>query len=305
MNIPEKKSETINQLIKSIKEITTHKELETKLGYLWSNYGVSTFFYILSNPDDKNSNLLVPNVVMCGLNLPDKTYYDENHNIQKEAYFNYVNNIGQEYDCVFNVDNLWNYEKLLAEKHLTPTEKRDPKIVYNKMEWSQFIKYFGNYCNGLNELSKMDYVIVDNIELCKFYQNDFNKIDLKTVKEYVILRIIDLFAKYDIQKQRDLHFEFHDKILSGIQKPKELWKNALSIIDQFIGDEIGKIYIEKYYPIENRKYLDNIVGMIKTEMKNSIKNNNWMEEETKKEAYNKLEKMKFDFGNPEEYHNYD
>jgi predicted metalloendopeptidase len=305
MNIPETKSEKVEQLIKNIKEITTHQDLLNKMGNLWSNYGVNTIFYIITNPDDKNSNLLVPNVVMCGLNLPDKTYYDEEHKVQKEAYMNYVNNIGLEYNYVFNFDNLWNYEKRLAEKHLTTTEKRDPKIVYNKMGWEEFRKYFKNYCDGMGNLPKMDYVIVDNVELCKFYQNEFNSVNLDILKDYVVLRIIDFFAKYDVQKQRDLHFEFHDKILSGIQKPKELWKNSLSIIDQFIGDEIAKIYIKKYYPIENRNYLNNIVKLIKDELKISIKNNNWMEESTKNVAYSKLEKMEFDFGNPEEYHNYD
>uniref|UniRef100_A0A6C0E5P7 Peptidase M13 C-terminal domain-containing protein n=1 Tax=viral metagenome TaxID=1070528 RepID=A0A6C0E5P7_9ZZZZ len=307
MNVPEQPSNNLKEVLERLNHISNHKDLQKEMAILWCDYGVNTMFYLISRPDDKQSDLLVPTVIMSGLNLPDKSYYDgsNDHAIHKDAYINYVNKIGNIYNVEFNALNLWKFEETLAEKHLTPTQKRDPDLTYNKVSWTDFMKYFPSYCENLRNISKMDYVVVDNIGLCNFYRDEFEKLDLETMKEYVKLRLIDHYAKYDTQQQRDLHFEFHEKVLSGIQKPKELWKFALDNIDQLIGDEIGKIYVEKYYPESNRVFLNNMVGLIKIQLKRSIELNDWMASSTKTIAYEKLDSMKFDFGSSEEYHKFD
>jgi putative endopeptidase len=307
MNIPESKSMNLVKVLERIEMIDNHKDLQKEMANLWCDYGVSTMFYLIPRPDDKKSSVMVPTVIMCGLSLPDKSYYDESdsHKIHKDAYLEYVKKISKLYDVEINVDNVWTFEQTIANKHLTPTQKRDPDITYNKIKWDDFTNYFPGYCMNLRDLPEMDYVIVDNKELCEFYKSEFDKCDLKTLKEYLKFRLINHYAKYDIQEQRNLHFEFYEKTLNGVQKPKELWKFGLDNIDQFIADDIGKIYVEKYYPNENRVYLNNMVNMIKTELQKSIEHNDWMTTSTKEVAYKKLNLMKFDFGNPDEYHNYE
>jgi putative endopeptidase len=308
LKIPESSSKYIDEMQNRIMAVNDKIELYREMAALWTEYGVNTIFMMVNARDDKDSEITVPNVYQSGLTMPDKSYYDgsEDHKQHREAFVDYVNLLGTENHLTLNGEKVYELEAFMADKHLSREQRRDPHLIYNKMNWTDFAACLPDFTEALADLPDMDYVIVDCPEYYRSFHDElYNKFTFDEVRSYVVFKLVDHYAQYGTRTQRDLYFDFHSRTLNGIKEPKDMWRQALANIDRYIPDDIGQIFIEKYYPRETREFMEKMVEDIRRHMHIVIDEITWMTDGTKKTAHKKIDNMKFHLGRPNEYHSYD
>jgi predicted metalloendopeptidase len=132
-----------------------------------------------------------------------------------------------------------------------------------------------------------------------YLNNLFNTISLDKWKEYFKFKVMCSFNKYLTFKIEECYFNFYGKIINGIKTMKNSKDRSIEIIENLLGDVIGKMYVEKYFNSDSKSTVEEMVNTIKDELVIILRNNDWMEESTKKKALIKLDKMNMKIGFPD------
>ena len=102
----------------------------------------------------------------------------------------------------------------------------------------------------------------------------------------------------------DANFEFYGKVLRGTEVQRERWKRGVSQIDSFMGEMVGKVYVEKYFPQKSKDEMDKLIENLRAAFKDGIDNLEWMDDKTKVEAQDKLAKFNPKIGYPDKWTDY-
>ena len=280
---------------------------------------MTTLFSIFSGPDSKNSNWCIGHIYSSGINLPDRDYYlkKENKTILLE-YSKFIENINQilisdgigmsgkqELDISKHIIDL---ETKLAKNKLSRVEMRDSEKTYNKYQYSDLIGLNGkfNWNIYLKELhlDNQPYFIVDNPIYLQKIGSILYSTKLDIWKLYLKWTVILHFSKYIPNKLNDLYFKFFGTTLSGQKKQKTYWKKIVQWSNHYIGELVGQKYIEQYFSKESKEKILDLVSNIKNSFKNRLLNVDWMEDETKKKALEKLSKFNVKMGYPDKWIDY-
>lgn len=296
--------EKINQ-IKNIADLQKYLTEAVRQGnnpfYAWGVYG-----------DLKNSKM---NAVYMGgprLGLGRDYYQKENESNTKTLaeYTKYVasllNIIGEKNTDV-KAKNIVAFEKDLAKILLTNEEGRDANKRYNPRTLAELAKISKNI-NLVNYLKEAgvntDRVILSEI---KYYENldkFLNQKNLELVKDYLKLRLISSNTGNLDQKLDDLSFAFYGKYLQGQQEQRARNKRALSLINGSLGEAFGKLYVAKYFSPEAKKEMEVMIDYLKKSYHQHILNLDWMSDETKKKAVEKLSKFTVKVAYPDTWEDY-
>ncbi len=289
--------------LKSVNEIPAlHAELNYK--------GIYPLFYFYSAQDEKNSTRIIGNMHQGGLGLPDRDYYTEKNPRFDELRAKYVQHIVNmfkltgldEAQSLSAAKKVMDIETKLAKASMTMKERRDPKALYNLTPMTDFVKSsagydFKSYFNGLG-LSDLAEVNVNQSKFFKALGAMQKSIKLDDWKIYLKWHILNGTATMLSSNFEKEHFDFYSKILSGVQKQKERWETAVKSTNGNLGDAVGKIYVDKFFPAEAKKRMTELVSNLKIALNASIKNLDWMSPETKSKAVEKLEAMNVKIGYP-------
>ncbi len=294
----------INEIIMTIQKCKSTKELFDFIMELSFTYKIKSpvGLTIQSNLVDSNNVILF--IESDGLELPDRDYYLES---DKQEILNKYKEFMHKYSKLFghniNVDNVLDLETELAKKTMTKVEARNPDNLHNIIKYEQFIAKYPNL-NFILKLFIKANKKPDNINYCnKEYFNMLNSlintVELNKWIDYFIYKTILLFPFCITQEIYDTYFDFFDKTLIGTKKQLPNWKMAINIVNENIGELLGFLYVANYFNKKSLNTIKNMVLLIKDEFKNTIIQNEWMDEETKLKALSKLNKMNFKIGYPE------
>lgn len=282
----------------------------------WMHLGIGSPFFgtgVGSDPKDSDKNIM--HVGEVGLGLGDRDYYIEKNERNEEvmkAYEKYIRRILQlaGYDEEAR-QRIWNtlirVETLFAEHKMTREERRNPLARYNLMTMEQLRNAYPNinwdsYFNGIG-IKNLEKV---NIVSPKFFEflNDFlPTLTEREWKDLMILDVIDGAGDSIGDAFYDASFEF-SKVMSGVEEETPLWKRAMGVANSMFGEAVGKLYVEKYFPEENKKYMLRLVNNLKTALGKHIKELTWMSEETKEKALDKLSTFSVKIGYPDKWKDY-
>src|SRR5699024_5395520 len=232
--------------------------------------GNGTLFSFHVGPDDKNSRIERVHLDQGGLGLPNRGYYlkdDSRSKNIRSAYKDYVTRIltlsgSKEASAPEEASQVIDLETKLAEASKTPVELRDPEANYHLMA-----------INELNEISpQLDWQkIVQQMEmggdtvqvgLPKFYKRVSALLESKPVdvwKDYLRYHLVSGYAPWLSSPFADAHFSFYNKVLNGQQQPEPRWKRASNLVNRELGDALGQLYVERYFPPEAKEYM---VGLV-------------------------------------------
>lgn len=291
-----KNSESINDLLK----------LVTDYQMTW-NIGSPFYLSVYSDYDEANMNIL--HLSTGGLGLPDRDYYFlESKQNERNEYKLFLRKFCDYFKLNIDIDNIYNLEEQLAEHTYTRVQKRQTELLKNTRTLEQilsdypsfdFVKYFFKKLNvpsGKINLSNPNYFF----NLDKLYQES----NLQLWKDYYTLKFLMSVKNYlsiDLDK---ICFDFYGKILNGTQEMKPLWKRVLSNTENQLGQLIGQCFVTKYFSSKAREDACEMITYLKNELGNSIKNLDWMENETKEKALEKLDNMKVKIGYPDKWRVY-
>jgi putative endopeptidase len=278
--------------------------------------GSYPLFAIFSSQDDKNSTEVIANMVQGGLGLPDRDYYtneDERSENIRNAYVEHIAKMFQltgvsEEEAALKAKKVMALETQLANASMTMLERRDPNATYNIKNREELKALFGDYnidqyLNDLN-LEGIDHA---NIRQPKFFENlgkTISSIPFENLKTYFAWNVINSNAAALSSDFVNQDFDFYSRTLSGVDVMRPRWKKMISSTNGSLGDPVGKMYVERFFPAESKERMLELVGNLRIALKESIANLDWMSEETKEKAKAKLAAINVKVGYPDKWIDY-
>ena len=303
----------INYYLDKINNIKNKDEMKKLLyeEFIFRQIKSPLNFFVYSDYNNSSQNIL--HISSGGLGLPDRDYYfseDIDKQNIRAMYRKFIKTYSSLFNLNLDVNTIYNIEKNLAYYNYTKTQARDPYIRNNPITFENFNNQYKNLSLNILfdffgiEKNSNNKINVTNPNYIKYVDKLFETIDLNILKSYFAWLFILSIGNYcDMEKEKQL-FNFYETFLSGTPEMKPLWKRSLSNVSDQLGQLIGKMYVEKYFPVSLKNKVENMVRFIKDELKNRLEKNDWMEDSTKEKAVDKLNKMNIKIGYPEKWRDY-
>ncbi len=266
------------------------------------------------SPDEKNSSMNIAQIYQTGIGLPDRDYYFKSDSstvaIQK-SYKKYLATLFQQIgsdakEAEKNANLVYDIDKQLAVSHKTKVELRDVQANYNKLAVADLAKRNPNidWNTFLNNLgAKTDSINVGQ----PAYYDALNKL-LKTIpinnwKIYLKANSLERYAD-DLSKPfADASFEY-TKVLSGQAVQKTRGEKMANVLDTYLGDALGELYVKKYFSEDAKKRMLTLVNNLQKAYAKRIDKLEWMSQITKQKAKEKLAAMTKKIGYPDKWRDY-
>ena len=245
--------------------------------------------------------------------MPDRDYYleDKPHYIvAREEYPKYLENIFilAKLDNVnLRASNAFEVEYNLAKIQLSRTERRDPQKTYNPLDSSELDlltkEKFIIWLRGL-KIDGYDRFIIESPSYLSELSELLGTLSVEKWRDYLIARLVTGSSGALSDNFVEESFRF-SKILTGREELPALWKRGVGLTNSVVGDALGKIYIKSYFPPEYKKRMTDLVNNLLFAFKVGIEELEWMSEETKVKALDKLGKLNVKIGYPEIWDDYE
>lgn len=287
-----------------------------QLKYADQGYGIQFGSYF--GADEKNVTMNILNLTQGGLTLGQKDYYLNNDAATvaiRDAYKQHIARMFGLYGfsetaAKAKAEAVFRQETLLALVSKSMTELRDPQANYNKMTLKEFAEQYPNI--PLEALANAEGVKTEYIETLVVGQPQFmaglDKItSLQTVDEVKALMEWDVIQNstgYLTDEIREANFDFFGKTMSGRKEDYPLWKRATNQVEAQMGEALGKMYTERYFPESSKKMMEQLVRNLQISLGERIDAQTWMSAETKANAHKKLDKFYVKIGYPNKWTDY-
>lgn len=278
--------------------------------------GFGPYFGVYIGPDDMNSSVNLVQTYQGGLGLGDRDYYinEDEHNTEiRTKYEAHVAKMFQlagwtEKEAGKAATEVMAIETQLAKASYEKVKMRDPHANYHKMSVEELKKnipgidwdvYFATL--GLQGITELN---VGQPEPIQEVASILNTVDLEAQKSYLQWKVIDAAASYLSDDFVTENFEFNGKVLSGVKEMKPRWKRAVATVDGAMGEAVGQMYVEKYFPAAAKERMVKLVGNLQQALGERIQGLEWMSDETKAKALEKLAAIYVKVGYPDKWRDY-
>lgn len=289
---------------------------DLQLKYAKIGYGVPFGSYF--GADDKNVTRNILCLSQGGLTLGQKDYYLNNDKATsdiRDAYKKHLVRMFKLYgfsDAQASVKaaDVFRAETELAIASKSNTELRDPQANYNKMSLKEFEDNYPNIplCQMAEaEGVKLDYIQEMNVGQPAFFTALNSLMALQTADELRAIMewdVIQSSASYLTDEIRQANFDFFGKTMSGRKEEYPLWKRATNQVESAMGEALGKMYCERYFPASSKKMMEELVHNLQISLGERIDAQTWMSDSTKKNAHEKLDKFYVKIGYPNKWTDY-
>lgn len=300
------------QRIDAIKDI---QGLLTEIAYARTQGMSTALFGFFVTQDRKIVTQYIPQLAQGGTTLPDRDYYLKNDNRSttiRNAYIQHLNKmfalIGEDAATAqAHANAVMRIETALAKAQMSRTEMRDPYKTYNKFS----VKDFSAVTPSINwatmladlKLNGADSVIVNNPAFFKTTDALLSAVPLEDWKTYLKWRLLDNSATYLSKPFVQQAFAM-TSVLTGQKELTPRWQSVSSIIDNQLGDLLGQLYVSKYFKPEAKVRMQGLVKNLETTFAGRIQRLDWMSDETKVKALEKLGSFTKKIGYPDIWKDY-
>ena len=300
--------------IERLKELT--RDQFTRVIAEMHNGIASPFFNssVMADLKDSNTNMLY--LSQDGLGMGDRDYYLENDaNTVKvrDAYAKYIQQLFQligykKGNAKKAAKHVLSIETALAQVAMTREETRDYSKLYNVISTNQLKTDYPNI-KWDQYFTKLKLKDVDKV--CVFQPKSLAKVNemLKNLKEqdvreYLIFKYVDAAAPYLSDAFADANFDMYSRAMSGKQVKMPRWKHSLDVPNTLLGEAVGQLYVEKYFPADSKKKMQQLVDNLKKALGEHIATLSWMSPKTKVNALVKLNSFTVKIGYPDKWFDY-
>lgn len=305
----------LDDLRQRINSIKSNEDLQNVIAYLHT-YRFPVLFGVYAGPDQKNSSSVIINLGQSGMTLSDRDYYlntDERNTEIRKQYVIYMTsmfeNLGYSSDeAAKRASTVLNMETEIAKFSYGRLELRDPLKNYYKTNLDElksicpqfaWDSYFRNI--GIEPPTELD---ISQTTFFKGLNGFLTQFSLDDFKVYLEWHILNPSASFLSSKFVNDNFNFYGKFFSGQKELKPRWRRVLDVISGTLGEALGQIYVEKYFPPEYKQRARELVENVRAALRNRIQNLDWMSSQTKKNAIEKLDKMTIKVGYPDKWRDY-
>ena len=276
--------------------------------------GVFPYFSFYVCIMDSKSNLF--QLYQGGISLGEKEYYLDNDDVTVNIRNKYKEHIVKMFQLAGfdeaaakkKMEAVMDIETRIAKASFSAVEQRNPAANYHKMsldelkkeipgiDWDAFLNGIG--VKGVTELS------VSQVDPIKEVEKIINSLPVENQIAYMQWSLIDRAAGYLSDDLVAQNFDFYGKTLSGKQTNQPRWKRAVSTVNGVLGEAVGQMYVEKYFPAAAKERMVQLVKNLQTALGERIRNLEWMGDSTKIKAIEKLNSFYVKVGYPDKWRDY-
>lgn len=305
----------IQPLLEKIDAVTNVQELVETMAETRKR-GSGSMFSGYVGVDSKNSSQYIMHISQGGLGLPDKSYYTPSDERGENIFNEYKKHIaalfilaGTEQAAADEIAlQVVEIESELAANSMDRVQRRDPELTYNKLSVAEL----QDLCGAINwtsffdvaELKGVDNVIVRQVDFIKALNGSLTKFPIENWKTYMKWHLLNDMAGNLSEAFEQQSFAFYATTLRGTKVMKPRWKRALSKANGNVGEQIGKLFVEEHFPEESKQKVLDLIGNINTVFKERVQKLDWMGEDTKAKAMEKLSKFTYKIGYPDKWEDY-
>ena len=295
-----------------IEACNTRAELAEAMGALMrAGIGGLVGAYVGTDPHDSSSYMV--SLVQSGIGLPDEAYYrEDDYEPIRQAYVAHTGrllSLAGMPDPDGAAKRIMALETALASHHRDSVSNRDPLLSDNPTLWSELTTLapgfdWDAWARGAHMPVSGLVVNVDQPDFLRGAASLWEHTDLATLKEWLSASAIDARASLLSADFVQENFDFHGRTLAGTQELRPRWKRALSLIESYLGEAMGRAWVARHFPPEAKGAMDALVRRLLDAYGESIRGLDWMSEETKKKALAKLATFNPKIGYPAKWRDY-
>ena len=305
--------------LEEINALKTHEDVWAELLKMHRR-GYGVLFGVMGEADKDDANMCIAWAWQSGLGLGDRDYYllDEgnNKNIRKGyvelmtkefAMAGYDKMSGKKADKL--AQTVMAFETRLAKAMNTKLENRNPQATFNRYTVEEATAFTPNidwkgYFEAMNIMEGMKSF---NIAQPKYFE-EVNRVladaDIETMKAYFAWYTITSAANYLSDDFVNAEFDFFGKLMSGREENRPRWKRVTSTVEGAMGEALGQLYVERYFPAEAKVRMETLVGNLIEALGQRIDMAEWMTDATKANAHKKLSTIYVKIGYPNKWRDY-
>lgn len=297
----------------TIGALTDYRQLAVYFAEV-NKLGINMPFALAQYVDFKNPNTYMMYTWQGGLGLPDREYYFEQDEKSENIRAAYVAHIEKMFDLAglpagkSAAEMIMALETRMAGEHMLKEKTRDMVALYNKIPLNELTELMPNFpwedyleAAAINDI---DGLVVTQLDHMRALDGIITDTSMDDWKNFLAWKVLNASASLLNEEMDQQNFEFYSKTLRGIEKQLPQWKRAVANVNGNLGEVIGKVYVARHFPPEAKEHLLVLVGNLIKAYEISIRGLDWMGEETKEQALDKLSKFTSKIGYPDKWKDY-
>ena len=300
----------VQPMLARINAAQSHEDIATLMGMP----GTSSIFGAGVTRDQGNPDRYIVGISQSGLGLPTRDYYlEDNERYQgfRDAYVAYIADVfgmlGME-DGEARAQDILALETGFAQVHWSREDSRDRTRTYNLMTTDELAAMapgfpWGEFMTAL-EFDDQEEVVVRQTTAIEGLATLFREIPLETWQNWLTFRYMSSNSDSLTEAFYERSFDFYSRTLSGVEEPRPLESRGIQHVNGSMGMTLGQIYVDRYFPPEHKEQMEILVEYLRTALRERIETLEWMDDETRVQALDKLEKFLPKIGYPDQWPDY-
>ncbi len=276
--------------------------------------GIDMPFSLNQYVDFKNPNSYMMYTYQGGLGLPDREYYFTEGQKSEEIRVEYLAHIEKMLtlagidDAANKAKTIYAIEESMAAEHMLKEDARDMVALYNKVPLEELETVMADFpwATYLGEagIDFIDGLVVTQLDHMAALNDMIVDADLGDWQDYLKWRVLDHSAASLSQELDKQNFYFFGKVLQGVEEQQPQWRRAVNTVNGTLGEVVGKVYVSRHFPPAAKERMRELVDNLIKAYEISIRELDWMGEETRLQALDKLSKFRPKIGYPDEWADY-
>ena len=300
---------------KRIAAVTRHQDLAALMAEL-ERQGVSVPFAVFVGQDAKNAERYVAYAAQAGLGLPDRDYYlndtDKKLTAVRQAYVQHITKLFTmqgDAQAERHAANVLALETRLAQLQWSRVESREALKTYNPRTFAQLAEEapgldWSAYMQAAGIAGKTTSLVVRQPSYFVGLAKLVAEVPLEQWHSYFKWHVLEAYAPYLARAVADERFAFTGTVLRGVPENEPSWRQAQQFVDSVMGEAVGKLYVARHFPPENKARVLAMVNNFLATFREGIEELEWMSPATKKEAQAKLALFTPKIGYPDVWRDY-
>ena len=309
--------EPVRPLLDAAARLRDKRDLAAFLGE-FERIGGHGLFGSYVDTDDKQSDRYLFHLVQGGLGLPDESYYrDDKHAETREKYVAYLTRLlglADHADPEGAARTILAIDTRLAAGHWERAATRDVQKTYNLRTLAELQEMcpgfdFDVYVTNLTASTRtaadvLGEVCVRQPSYFEHLSTVLEEVPVEQWRDWLTSHVLRATAAYLPDDFVETNFDFYGRTLSGTPELRARWKRGVALVEGALGEAVGRVYVERHFPPRSKQMMDDLVANLLAAYRVSISRLDWMTEETKERAYEKLATFRPKIGYPETFRDY-
>ena len=295
-------------LIDAVDAINSRDDLPGYIGRA-SRY-MTAFFADGVALDEKDSTHFLYNIGQGGIGISRDFFFDnDSKSVEiRNKYKKYIAAQLANFGIKADAEKIFDLERRMAASFFPKEKLRDPHANYHKMSLEQVKSEFPNFdwdaYLAARGATAAKYININQPSAITESIAIMNDTDLDLIKAYLKYRVAASTVGLLDEKTYDIAFDFYNRTMAGQPEKKPRWKRAVAMLDDSLGEEIGHLYVNKYFPAAAKQRMEKLVENLRRAYAIRIHNSDWMSDETRAMALKKLDGFKAKIGYPDKWRDY-